>query len=105
MAGRGHSHLEYPEREYGQEVLREALRKGPRVEPQNIRARTMDPDTRSMRSCGRILSGETEPLKKVPEPPSHSLRSTKGLHQTRQGTAPQLKPGTGRSWKSRFVAI
>ena len=48
----------------GQEVLREALRKGPRVEPQNIRARSMDPDTRSMRSCGRILRGETEALKK-----------------------------------------
>ena len=90
----------------GQEVLREALRKGPRVEPQNIRARSMDPDTRSMRSCGRILRGETEALKKkVPEPPSHPLWYTKGLHQMLQGTVPQLKPGVGTSLKSRFVAI
>lgn len=69
----GTSHLEYPEeRECGRggsqrgchEV--EALRKGPRVEPQNIRARNMDPDRRSVRSRGRILRGQTEPLKKSP---------------------------------------
>ena len=63
MAGRG-SHLEYPEERVGQGVLTELLRKGPRVEPQNTRARSTDPDTRSMRSCGRILRGETEALKK-----------------------------------------
>ena len=52
----------------------EALRKGPRVELQNIRARETDPDRRSVRSCGRILRGETEPFKKSPR--ASSIPST-----------------------------
>ena len=80
----------------GQEVLREALRKGPRVEPQNIRARSMDPDTRSMRSCGRILRGETEGalgpapllLAFCPEPP---LRAGLPEGSRGRGSTPTLR--------------
>ena len=67
----------------------------------------MDPDTRLMGSHGRILGGEIEPFKKVPEPPpTHPLQCTKGFHLDATGYMTSAETlGVDTSLKSRFVGI
>lgn len=100
MASRETSHVECPEaREWRTEGSKggycevEGLRWG---SPHGAKhqARSMDPDTRLMRSHGRILRGEIEPLKKSPRASSNPSSAMYKRVPSRcyRGTGPQLKP-------------